>query len=238
MLNRPALPSDLSIEISRLVNDGRERFLQVGGMLRSFLDRLPPGEGKLRAVDQVLGGTGICRRTATYWMEIDKVYSGIGIPDWELADLGWTKLSIMAKRITPDNARYWLTVARSSSVQELRKHIRGEGEKERTVVLRFRDVEYTSFVKSLLDHGASIHGARTLVNKEAAVLSMCRGTLRAPRRREAAGLPPACTILSIDNNVPVPSIPAALSRGGSASGATVDAAFHDGAADAGGKLGS
>lgn len=239
MLNRPATaPCDLSIEISKLVNDGRERFLQVGGLLRSFLENLPPGEGKLRALDKVLAGTGICRRTATYWMEIDRVYAGIGIPEWELADLGWTKLSILAKRITPENASYWLPVARSSSVQALRQRLRGEGERERTVVLRFRDVEYSSFVKTLLDHGASIHGERTLVNKEAAVLSMCRSTVPATRRRggDPGAAATSCQIVSIDKNVPVPAMHAARSPARSATASGHGDMFYDTAVDAKSKM--
>lgn len=238
MLHQPAQTCDLSTEISRLVNDGKERFLQVGALLRAFLENLPSGEGKLRSLDRALQGTGICRRTATYWMEIDRVYSGIGIPEWELADLGWTKLSIMARRITPENVRFWLAVAGKSSVQDLRQRLLGEDEKERIVVLRFRDVEYTNFVKTLLDHGASIHGARNLVNKEAAVLSMCRAA--PPQRRQAYPVSASdmpCKVVSIDKHVPVPSQRADRGPQGAHDGPESDAMVRDDAtAEPSGKL--
>lgn len=163
----------LSSEIVRLAAEGRERFLRIGRLLRKHQDELQETAETLRLLDVVIKGAGISRRTAQYWIEIDRTYSSMGISEARLIQLGWAKLSAMAKHVNALNVDHWLTLAETNSLLTLRTLLKGDAKTQRTILLKLQQSEYSFVVHVLLRHGATQRGRKLLMKKEAAIVKIC-----------------------------------------------------------------
>jgi hypothetical protein len=176
----------LAVRVSALAREGSSRFLQIGRLLRNFYETIPQGVSKLEALDHVLAGANLSRRTAFTWMEVDKVYGRLKVPEERLAALGWYKLNLMARHITPETAEDWLRIAESNSAFELRTRLRGMDGPRRAVLLELSEADYRLFLNVLVAYGARLHGKKTVRNKEQALMSAFRHLLASGRSARAS----------------------------------------------------
>ena len=107
------------------IREDAYNFLEIGRGLREFYDNIPVRSGRLRALDGVLAGSGLARRTAIHWIIIARVYSEFEIPYERLVDIGWAKLSVMARHVDRSSIEKWLSLAENNSVQSLKAKVKG-----------------------------------------------------------------------------------------------------------------
>lgn len=156
------------------------RFLEIGRQLRAFCDALPPGKKKFQALDELLKDVNVQRRRAIYWIEIDRIYSCFGVPRERLARIGWTKLSIMAKHIDGENAEDWLAFAERSTTHELRARVRKSVPTRHQIVFKLTAAQNAILIAALTSGGARRKSSRSLANKEAALMELCRRSIGMP----------------------------------------------------------
>ena len=61
----------------------------------------PPG-GDRPTLDELVDLTKLSRRTICYLLKVRQVFSDLGIPREHLADVGWTKLAVIAENSEPE----------------------------------------------------------------------------------------------------------------------------------------
>lgn len=90
-----------------------------------------------------------------------------------LEEIGWTKLTVIAKHLTQENAGALFKQAGENTVHQLTALMRKEPPRTgtRTVLLRFSPEEYDRFEKVILQHGGKKAG-RGLHNQEQALMSI------------------------------------------------------------------
>lgn len=115
--------------------------------------------------------SGLSRRKAYYLIEIAKAFMPFKLPDDRLVAIGWTKLGLLAAHVDADNVHELLTLAETSTAQELREVLRdGESAGQTRCVLLYLSLgDYALFDKALRRNGASKSG-RGLVDKEKALM--------------------------------------------------------------------
>jgi hypothetical protein len=116
-----------------------------------------------------LSGLGL--RKAYYLLSIDQQLSRINISPAQLRRIGWTKLQIIAKRITRKNMRQLIAMAEQNTSYQLTKVIRGikAKRKKRCILMYFTEAQYRKFEAAVLRNGG-IRRGRGLINKEQAIL--------------------------------------------------------------------
>jgi hypothetical protein len=175
-------PAHAAPDLSALAQEkDKARFLSIGRILTQFCAEIYHYRGRMDALDSALRGTGISRRRALYWMEIDRIYSRLSLSPERLSRIGWTKLSILARYVDQYNIEGWLDFAEANSVIALRSELRGLEVAERALVLKLRADDYDLVMRVLLSNGARIRGSTQVEMKEEALLKICRGALRAKK---------------------------------------------------------
>ncbi len=128
--------------------------------------------------------TKLSRRTLNYLISVWKRFGDLDIPRDRLARVGWTKLSIIAKKCDPGDELQALDIAETCTAKELPALLKGARPraKKRTVLLRLTPGQYEDLEQVLLAQGASrpTRGKKNwgLAGKEAA-LTMGLRQLRA-----------------------------------------------------------
>lgn len=170
------VPSDGTLREELLAIDsiGSDRFLEMGRRLRRFYEALPDNGYKARSINELLEGTKISRRSALYWIEIDRTYSRFNVPDDRLARIGWSKLSMMARHLTPRNVESWLLLAERSTANQLRASIRKAEPSRHYVVFKLSAADNAMLTSVLVANGARAVGKRRLIDKEIALIELCR----------------------------------------------------------------
>lgn len=153
---------------------GSNRFLEMGRRLRMFYEALPDNGSKVRSMNQLLEGTKISRRSAIYWIDIDRIYSRFEVADDRLARIGWSKLSLMARHLTPRNVEEWLAFAESGTANQVRARIRQAEPSRHHVVFKLSAAENAILTAALVANGARAAGKRRLIDKETALMELCR----------------------------------------------------------------
>ena len=140
-------------------------FIALAVHLRDVSD--DKGAAFLEAAEQ----EGVKARRAYYLREIARLLDRIDTPYDRLRNIGWTKLSIIAQHLTPENAETLLSAAEQSTVSDLKDIVAGrEPPAKRHVMFFYLDDDQHAVVRrALLAHGAS-PSSRGLHEKEAALV--------------------------------------------------------------------
>ena len=113
-------------------------------------------------------------RKAYYLIKIAEKYGSLVRYRSRLQAIGWTKLTIIGERITPQNAARLFTLAEENTVQGLRSLVNDvQPPKTRCVLLYFNPADYRAFEAAVLKNGGSRRG-RGLVGKEPAIIRALR----------------------------------------------------------------
>ena len=152
-----------------LSSDVEDNFLELGRSLRQLLDRDPD------LFQQVVKKGDLGRRKAYYLVEVSRAFDKAPVPRSRLRKIGWTKLQLIGKHVTPANLEDLLTLAESVNSKELERQMRGEkpmGDAH-CVVMYFTSKQYAEFKEALLKNGANQSG-RGMVDKEKALIDALR----------------------------------------------------------------
>ena len=141
-----------------------DEFLELASLLRQLQEKKPDDFKALIAIPE-LG-----RRKGYYLVEIDRAFANLGVPPQRLTKIGWTKLQLIARHVTPDNLEALLTLAETHIAKNLELIMRGALPIiARTVLLLFTQEQYAVFSDAILTNGAVQNGAG-FIGKEAALI--------------------------------------------------------------------
>jgi hypothetical protein len=147
-----------------------QTFLELGASLRRLYDR------DREQYHKVIERSGIGLRKAYYLVSISHKFAKIPVPRARLREIGWTKLQVIAKHLTPQNYGELLTLAEQNKVRDLEALLRGEtpkGDNTHCVLMYFTPKQYEIFKERVLKGGAYRSG-RGLLNKEGALIKILR----------------------------------------------------------------
>jgi hypothetical protein len=116
---------------------------------------------------------GLSSRKAYALARISRQFDDLGVPEERLQALGWTKLQIIGRYLSGDNAESLLQLAEQNTVHELESRLRGEPpvEDARVMVFYFSPQDYERLKAKLVKHGAIVSG-KGLLKKEAALMAL------------------------------------------------------------------
>jgi hypothetical protein len=136
--------------------------------------------------------SGLNSRRANYLIEIAEHLSrleaqGVRFDEDRLQRVGWSKLRVIARHLTPRNTSKWLERAERETIRELVARVNGEkpAAKEHVIVLHFTPEQYQTFEEAILANGGTLkRRGRGLQNKEQALVNIIQ---RAERHKDAEG---------------------------------------------------
>jgi hypothetical protein len=119
---------------------------------------------------------GLGKRVAYALARIARQFDDLGVPEERLHAIGWTKLQIVGRYLTEDNADYLLELAETSTVYELESRLRGEIpiEDARVVTLYLSPEQHERFKVKLVANGA-VPSGNGLLRKEKALMAIVDG---------------------------------------------------------------
>jgi hypothetical protein len=143
-----------------------DKFLELASLLHELQGKQPDDFKTLISIPQ-LG-----RRKGYYLVEIHRAFGDYKNVTSRLNKIGWTKLQIIARHVTPDNREALLTLAESHSAKNLEAIMRGEEPiiGGRSVLLLFTQAQFAIFSNAILEHGAIANG-QGFIQKETALIS-------------------------------------------------------------------
>ena len=126
--------------------------------------------------------SGMSARKVYYLAEVGEKLKQVRIQKARLERIGWTKLQIIAKKITRENANELFTLAESHTCHQLKAHMQGGESETKThcVLMYFSPEQYEEFEKAILSHGGERSG-RGLIKKEEAILNIIASLPKARR---------------------------------------------------------
>ena len=115
----------------------------------------------------------LTRRTAYYLRDVGQLIRRLKLSKSEAERIGWTKLQIIGKHLTPKNADKLLLVAEKHTVHDLQLLMRRKTPATKThcVLMNFNPHQYRVFENAIKLHGA-VRKGRGLVNKEQALVQL------------------------------------------------------------------
>ncbi len=134
-----------------------------------------PPDGDRPTLDELASHVKLSRRTICYLLKVFQAFSDLGIPRERLADVGWTKLAIIAENSEPEEVEAALALAETATAKELPALLKGAPRKAkaRTVQLRLTPRQYDHFEAVLLANGARRpKKGRGLSGKEKALMKV------------------------------------------------------------------
>ncbi len=162
---------DLLVSVRDLSRNVDETFLELGRALRELMDLEP------RLFQEIVTQSGLGRRKAYYLIDISRTFDPLEVSRVRLKKVGWTKLAMIAKRVTQENFEKLLELAEGMNVKELERASRGDQPlgNSHCVMLYFSPKQYKELEEALVHHGArKARGGRGLAEKESALLSIVR----------------------------------------------------------------
>ena len=149
--------------------DVEDNFLELGRSLRQLLDRDPD------LFQQVVKKGNLGRRKAYYLVEVSRTFDNAPVPRSRLRKIGWTKLQLIGKHVTPHNLDKLLELADSTNSKQLERQMRGEEPMENAhcVLMYFSPKQYAEFEEAVLKNGGERSG-RGIVGKEEALINALR----------------------------------------------------------------
>jgi hypothetical protein len=157
---------DKAMTLSKNVDD---TFLELGRTLRQLQDREP------QRFQEIVAKSDLGRRKAYYLVDVSRVFDPLQVSRARLKRVGWTKLAMIAKKVTQDNIDEFLDLAEQNNVKELERQIKDETplNNAHCVLMYFSPKQYEELEEALLQHGASRpKRGRGLVEKEKALLEI------------------------------------------------------------------
>jgi hypothetical protein len=160
---------DKALALSANVEDN---FLDLGRSLRQLLDRDPDLFQQVVSKSKDLG-----RRKAYYLVEVSRIFDPLPVSRARLKKVGWTKLQVIGKHVTPDNLDELLTLAENTNSKVLERQMRGEKPlgNAHCVLMYFSPKDYSELEQALIENGA-VRGpkSRGLQGKEQALIQVVR----------------------------------------------------------------
>ena len=152
-----------------LSKDVEDNFLELGKSLRRLQDHDP------ELFQQFVASANIGRRKAYYLVEVSRIFDPLTVPRARLRKIGWTKLQLIGKHVTPNNLDALLHLAEECNAKELERLMRGEKPlgNARCVLMYFSPKQYDELEDALVQHGGVRRG-RGVENKEEAMISIVR----------------------------------------------------------------
>ena len=123
----------------------------------SDLRALPkPAGGERLTLNELASHTKRSKRAVCYLLKVWRTFSDLDIPRDRLANIGWTKLAVIAENCDPGDEQNALTLAEAYTLKELPALLKGGAPKQkaRTVLLRLTKRQHARFESFLLAHGA------------------------------------------------------------------------------------
>ena len=159
-----------------LSNEVEDNFLELGKSLRQLMDRDPD------LFQQFIQKSNLGRRKAYYLVEVSRIFDPLPIPRARLRKIGWTKLQLIARHVTPNNLDVLLQLAEDSAARQLERRMRGEKPlgNAHCVLMYFSPKDYAELEDALVKHGG-VRSGRGIQNKEEAVLRMVHATKKQPK---------------------------------------------------------
>ena len=159
-----------------LSNEVEDNFLELGKSLRQLMDRDPD------LFQQFIRKSNLGRRKAYYLVEVSRIFDPLPIPRARLRKIGWTKLQLIARHVTPNNLDVLLQLAEDSAARQLERRMRGEKPlgNAHCVLMYFSPKDYAELEDVLVKHGG-VRSGRGIQNKEEAVLRMVHATKTQPK---------------------------------------------------------
>ena len=142
-----------------------DKFLELASLLRALHDTAPDDFKQLIKIPQ-LG-----RRKGYYLVAIDKAFANLKVPPFQLNQIGWTKLQVIASHVTPANVNQLLALAEKHTTENLKAIMRGEKPilGGRSVLLHFTAEQFSQFAEAIVKCGA-IKNGDGFIGKEAALI--------------------------------------------------------------------
>lgn len=112
-------------------------------------------------------------RKAYYLAEVGGKLKQIPVRKARLKKIGWTKLQIIAKYLSRENAEELFALAERHTSYQLKALMRGAEPQIKThcVLLYYTPEQYAKFEEAILSHGGERSG-RGLIGKEAAIMNL------------------------------------------------------------------
>ncbi|MBP2157490.1 MULTISPECIES: hypothetical protein [Asticcacaulis] len=158
--------------ISNLKNFKKENFLELARGLRKVKENTP------ELFDEVIKGLRLHSRKAYYILNVEAELQAFGISDERLLEIGWTKLSLIAPKLTQENHQKLLKLAETHTAREVGLLLNGEfpapDSKVLQIYLPVKD--YDIVAKALTLFGAGLVDG-SLIYKEDALVGMAKHVL-------------------------------------------------------------
>ena len=160
---------DLFDKALHMAGNVEDNFLELGKALRQLQDR------DLELFQKIVAKGSLRRRKAYYLVEVSRIFDPLPVPRSRLRQIGWTKLQLIGKHVTPDNLDDLLSLAEEVNAKELERHMRGEKPlgNARCVLMYFTPKQYTELEEVLVAHGGT-KSRRGILNKEEALLRVIK----------------------------------------------------------------
>jgi hypothetical protein len=119
------------------------------------------------------------RRRAYYLLRVGQLLKTGTFTKSDAERIGWTKVQIIADKITGKNVAKLVRLALDNSAQELKRIMREDDQKPapHCVLMYFSPQQYVQFKRAMILHGATSTG-RGLARKEEAIMRLIRPTRR------------------------------------------------------------
>ena len=108
---------DKALELSANVPDN---FVELGRALSQLYDRDP------NLFRQLATKSNMGLRKAYDLIEVSRTFEPLAIPRDQLRKIGWPKLLLIAKHVTPNTSDALLQLAEDTTAKDLERHMRGE----------------------------------------------------------------------------------------------------------------
>jgi hypothetical protein len=156
----------LFVETLLLIARFNGNFLELASLLRQLYETSHHDFKTLISIPQ-LGP-----RKGYYLVEIDKAFGGNEHLRPRLNKIGWTKLQLIVKHVTPDNREDLLKLAQAHTAKNLERIMHGVDPivGGRSVLLVFTAEQFAAFSAAILAHGAVKNG-QGFIDKEAALVA-------------------------------------------------------------------
>jgi hypothetical protein len=149
-----------------LIAQFNDKFLELASLLHELHQK------ELNDFKTLISIPQLGRRKGYYLIEIHRAFGDYKDAPPRLNKIGWTKLQIIARHVTPANRDELLALAEMHTADNLAAIMRGDNPiiGGRSVLLRFTQAEFDVFSKAILDHGAIANG-QGFLHKEAALVT-------------------------------------------------------------------
>jgi hypothetical protein len=168
-----------ALELSANVPDN---FPELGRALTQLYDRDP------ELFRQLAAKSNMGLRKAYYLVEVSRRFEPLAIPRDQLCKIGWPRLQLIAKHVSPNTLDALLQLAEDTTVKDLECHVRGwekpAGNAHR-VLRYFSPKQYKQLEGALVKHRA-VRTGRGIENEKTALLGMVAAANDEPINKTAS----------------------------------------------------